>query len=205
MDQSEIVARLRDMRVKQVDIAELLKVSPEKVSKSFSGIRRFTAAETVTLLQFLGEGIEEPRRRSLADDTTERPKIRRSGARMLPVVGLVPAGNWREAVETTRDYMPSPEPNLNDDVFVVEVEGDSMDKIAPAGTRVVIDPADKQLVDKKIYVVRDAAGDVTLKQFMSDPARLVPCSSNEEHRIIILGEDLPGEIVGRAIWRSNRM
>lgn len=206
MSQEEIVAALRERKAKQVHIAGLLGIAPVKVSKAFAGIRRFTAEETIVLLRFLGALPDPAAERQDARQSSPSRAVRTaSGARMLPVVGLVPAGNWREAVENTDEYMLAPDPDLADDAFVVEVEGDSMNRVAPPGTRVVIDPQDKRLITGKIYVVRNVDGDVTLKQYMSDPARLVPCSDNDQHREIVLGEDEPGIIIGRAVWRSTRM
>lgn len=182
-----IVAALKEHKCKQVDLARLLGISTDKLSKSFKGpdVRRFTAEETQILLRFLGQAQPEAKR-----------------ARELPIIGLVPAGNWREAVEHPLGWMHSPDPSLPEETFVVRVEGDSMDNIAPEGTHIIVNPMDKQLVTRKLYVVRNADGEVTFKQFMADPARFVPVSSNSEHKPIIVGED-GFEIVGRAVMKAE--
>lgn len=182
-----IVAALKAQKLKQVEIARMLDISTDKVSKSFKGpeVRRFTSEETQTLLRFLG----------VAQQTAP-------GARKLPIIGLVPAGYWREAVEQPLGWMPSPDPSLPKETFVVRVEGDSMDVIAPDGSHIIINPLDRQLVTRKLYVVRNADGEVTFKRFMADPARFVPVSSNPEHQPIIVGEEM-FEIVGRAVMKAE--
>lgn len=187
VDQMAIIAALKERGTKQVAVARILGISTDKVSKSFKGpeVRRFTADETSTLLRFLGL-------------TPTKPE----GPRMLPVIGLVPAGNWKEAVEHPIDWIHSPDPNLPDETFVVRVEGDSMDEVAPDGANIVVNPRDKQLVTRKFYIIRNAEGDVTFKQFMPDPARFVPVSSNTDHKPIIVGEDW-FEIVGRAVMKAE--
>jgi len=182
-----IVAALRERKCKQVHIARMLGISTDKVSKSFKGpdVRRFTAEEAQTLLTFLGMAPPTP-----------------TGVAKLPIIGLVPAGNWREAVEHPMGWMPSPDPSLPKEAFVVRVEGDSMDERAPEGTHIIVNPLDKQLVTRKLYVIRNAEGDVTFKQFMPDPARFVPVSSNKDHKPIMVGEDM-FEIVGRAVMKAE--
>jgi repressor LexA len=186
VDQMGIVAALREQKVKQVQIARMLGISTDKVSKSFKGpdVRRFTHEEMQTLLRFLGM---EPKEAS---------------APMLPIIGLVPAGNWREAVEHPWGWMPSPDPSFPRETFVVRVEGDSMDEIAPEGTHIVVNPHDKQLISRRLYIIRNAEGEVTFKQFMADPARFVPVSTNQAHTPIIVGEE-PFEIVGRAVMKAE--
>lgn len=182
-----IVAALRERKCKQVAIAAMLGISTDKVSKSFKGpdVRRFSADETATLLRFLGLAPAKP-----------------EGPRKLPVIGLVPAGNWREAVEHPIDWIYSPDPGLPEEVFVVRVEGDSMDEVARDGANIIVNPHDKQLITRKLYVIRNHNGDVTFKQFMADPARFVPVSSNKDHKPIIVGEDW-FEIVGRVVMKAE--
>ena len=182
-----IIAALKERGTKQVAVARLLDISTDKVSKSFKGpdVRRFTAEETQTLLRFLGMAPKEP-----------------EGLPMLPVIGLVPAGKWREAIEHPIDWIPSPAADLPSGTFVIRVEGDSMDEIAQDGANIVVNPHDKQLITRKLYIIRNSDGDVTFKQFMSDPARLVPVSSNKDHTPIIVGEDW-FEIVGRVVMKAE--
>ena len=74
-----------------------------------------------------------------------------------------------------------------------------MDLIVANGTILIIDPDDKALWPGKRYVIASEEGrESTFKEFQADPARLVPCSSNDEHKEILLGGE-PVVILGRVI------
>jgi SOS-response transcriptional repressor LexA len=163
----------------QSGLARMLDITRDKFHKVIKGKRRLTVEEADKLSRYFGlvPEPEEPRR--------------------IPVIGLVAAGAWREAVEEPRGWMPSPDKALSQYAFAVIVEGDSMNKIAAQGEVIIVDPADLSLIDGKFYVVRNEDGETTFKQFRHDPPRLEPCSSNKAHQTIYPGRD-SFTIVGRA-------
>jgi repressor LexA len=114
---------------------------------------------------------------------------------MMPVIGMIAAGNWREAVRETDEFVPVVDARPH--MFVLRVSGDSVDRVAPDGSFVSIDPSDPALVDGKIYAVQNGAGEATLKRFRRNPDRLEPDSSNPEHKPIPLGTE-PVTVIGRA-------
>lgn len=188
MDMDEIRALIKQRRAEGKErytaLAKLLDIDPTKFSKSVNGIREFTVAEMDTLRRYFGVKIEPetiPNRR-------------------LPVVGLVSAGQWSEGFEIVMDWIPSPDPALSDKAFVVIVDGDSMDKVAKAGDRIIIEPTDKRLRPGKMYVVRNSNGETTFKCYQDNPARLEPLSNNESHQTIYPGED-GFEVIGRATMK----
>lgn len=124
-------------------------------------------------------------------------------ARPIPILGDVPAGNWREAMNTSRVSMPSPDPSVPAEAYALKVVGDSMNRIAGEGATIIIDPTERDLYERWLYVVRNGDGEVTFKQYLERPARLVPCSTNPEHKEIPIA-DRDYEIVGRVIWIAMR-
>lgn len=108
---------------------------------------------------------------------------------LIPLIGEIAAGNWREAIQHHEDLIYPPVEGLSDSAFALRTKGDSMDKIIPDGGYVVIDPADADLREGKIYAVMNSEGETTIKRFRSDPARLEPCSSNPDHQAISLGRE----------------
>lgn len=192
VDRQEIKRRLRAKGLKQVHLANALGLDPDKVSKSLDskGTRTFTDEEMRIIKQMLREDGDPA-------ETEAYPSI--------PVIGQVQAGNWTEAVQRPAGTMPafSTQPPRN--AFGLDVIGDSMNKIAEEGTRIVVDPDDKALFPNKYYVVINGAGETTFKQFKADPARLVPCSTNDDHQDILLGGEEQFTIVGRVIWRASAM
>lgn len=117
------------------------------------------------------------------------------GLTMMPVIGMIAAGNWREAIRETDEYVPviDAKPHM----FVLRISGDSVDRFAPDGSFVSIDPTNPELKDGKIYAVQNGAGEATLKRFRRSPDRLEPDSTNPVHKTIPLGVE-PVTIIGRA-------
>ena len=179
MDGPEVKRLIKESGATQADIARMLEIAPNKLSKSLSGVRRFTVQEVDLLRRFFG----------LADPAA--PAITR-----IPVVGLVSAGGWREGFHEVIERIPSPDPSLSADAFAVRVSGDSMDQVAGDGEDVIVEPRDRRLVNGKYYVVRNSEGEMTFKRYRESPARLEPCSSNPAHTTIYPGED-GFEVIGR--------
>jgi SOS-response transcriptional repressor LexA len=190
METEQIRAAMKARKIRGVHLANELGLTPDQVSKSLHGLRRFTAAEMDKI------------RRLLSD--TPPPSI--EGAlptRRIPVIGSVSAGNWKEAIQQPMGTMPMPEEDLPDDSVALRVVGDSMDKLVPDGGIVIFTPSDRELFADNYYIVLNEEGETTFKQYKSDPARLVPCSSNPRHTDISIG-DGKFQIVGRVEWYAAR-
>lgn len=108
---------------------------------------------------------------------------------LIPLIGEIAAGNWREAIQHHEALIYPPVEGLSDMAFALRTKGDSMDKIIPDGGYVVIDPAEADLREGRIYAVMNSEGETTIKRFRSDPARLEPCSTNPDHQAISLGRE----------------
>jgi repressor LexA len=177
----ETLRRLMDEQGEsQAGIARLLGLSRDKINKVLKGKRQLKLEEANTLAAYFGTDRNEPQLPAL-----------------LPIVGLVSAGGWREGFTEVSGYMPSPDKSLSRDAFVVIVEGDSMDLVAAHGEGIIVDPRDLDLIAGKYYIVANGEGETTFKRYMENPARLEPCSSNKSHKSIFPGRDI-FTIVGRA-------
>jgi SOS-response transcriptional repressor LexA len=164
----------------QAGLARLLGITPDKMSKIIANKRRLTVEEANKLTTYYGTG----------GNQDNLPVL-------LPIVGLVSAGAWRQGFEEVRGYMPSHDKALSKDAFVVIVEGDSMDLVAKEGDWVIIDPADLDLLPRRYYVIRNESGETTFKRYMEAPARLEPCSNNPAHQTIYPGRET-FTVIGRA-------
>ncbi len=181
----EILAALKsaisNRQFKQTEVAAALQIAPARVAEMLRGDRKVQQREMPVLATFLG----------LEDDVPD-PSVRR-----IKRIGRVPAGSLREALQETTDSIEVVS-SLPKGVFALEVDGESMNKIAPLGCDVIVDPADRQLFAGDLYVVGNEAGEFTFKRFLPDPARLVPLSSDPSHTDIELGAE-PINIIGRVI------
>ena len=180
MDLGTLRRLMKEQEVTQADLARLLGITPDKISKTLKGKRQLKLSEANKLAAYFG-----------TDRNPDEP------AALLPIIGLVSAGDWHDGFEKVRGHMPSPDKSLSRDAFVVIVEGDSMDLVASEGEGIIVDPRDLDLIAGKYYIIRNGAGDVTFKRYMDNPARLEPCSSNSKHETIYPGRDV-FIVVGRA-------
>lgn len=177
----EIMAEMRERvahgLLRPKDIGEALGLPSPRVSEMLKGRRRIQQDEMPKLAKLLGLG-----------EQTNVRKIKR--------IGRVPAGALREALQEAAGTLEV-SANLPKGVFALEVDGESMNKIAPFGCDVIVDPNDKSLFSGDLYVLSEG-GEFTFKRFLQDPARLVPLSSDTSHVDIPLG-DQPINIVGRVV------
>lgn len=81
------------------------------------------------------------------------------------------------------------------DWIALEVKGDSMDRISPPSSRIIVNRRDKTLVANACYVIDDGEGNATYKRFRPDPMRFEPVSTNPAHEPIF--PDNEPTIVGR--------
>lgn len=186
LDQIKYELDHRDIR--QTALAEYIGMTPNKLSKSLSGVRRFTVGEMDAIRAFFAE-----------DDAANSP------LRSIPVIGQVAAGNWKHAIQRPVGSMPQPDPSIPPRAFGLQVSGDSMDLLLDDGGTVIVDPEDKDLFPGRFYVVLNDEGEATFKQYKEGPARLVPCSTNPAHQDITLGSGEGFRVIGRVIWRASRM
>ena len=187
MDMLAVKRRMQELGLTQLEVAAHLRIDPSAVSKLLSGRRQLKAQEAARLSQLL-----------------DLDELGFTTIRHIPVIGFVSAGQWQEFIEQPLYMMPSPTSDLPLRAFGVVVEGDSMNRVVVDGATLIVDPDDLDLVAKGIYVISNGDGLATVKQFMTDPARLEPMSTNSNHMTIFPGRDR-FMVVGRVIWKAERL
>ena len=124
----------------------------------------------------------------------------------VPLVGRIAAGNWKEAVENFQRLVPIPDGVGGPNSFALQPEGDSMERLvgedADEDSCVVVDPDERDLIDRKAYAILNADGETTFKRFRSTPPRLEPCSRNEIHKAIVIGLE-PFTVIGRVVYSGR--
>lgn len=81
------------------------------------------------------------------------------------------------------------------DWVAMRVSGDSMDRISPPDSIIVINRKDKRLIANACYVIADPDGNATYKRYRPDPMRFEPVSTNDTHEPIY--PDREPTIIGR--------
>jgi repressor LexA len=120
--------------------------------------------------------------------------------RLVPVVGKIAAGNWKEAVRDPDGFVPAPV--RGGFCFALRPDGDSMNLVVGTDAVVIVDPEQLDLLDGRLYALANGEGETTFKRFRADPPRLEPVSSNPEHKVIPLGREA-FTVIGRIIWQGS--
>jgi SOS-response transcriptional repressor LexA len=106
----------------------------------------------------------------------------------IPVIGWVSAGKVADIgqVEEEDRFIAGGLPP--GEYFATEIVGDSVDRIAPEGARIIVNAADRNPRDGKFYIFAHH-GEPTVKRYRSKPVRrLEPFSTNPQHEPIFIGE-----------------
>ncbi len=83
------------------------------------------------------------------------------------------------------------------DFFALKVEGDSMDRLSPDGSVIVVNREDRNLVADRPYVFRHRIEGATFKLWQPDPDRLQPHSWNAANKPIFIRRKNDFEVIGR--------
>lgn len=80
--------------------------------------------------------------------------------------------------------------------FALRVEGDSMDRLSPDGSVIIVNRAERDLLPGRYYVF-SLRGETTFKRWHPDPPRLEPYSTNPANEIHFIRRPKDLEVVGR--------
>lgn len=132
----------------------------------------------------------------------------------VPEISYVQAGRWKEvadpySVGDARDWL-SPDKDVSDSAFALEIKGDSMEPEFHEGDKVIIDPAVRPRPGDYVVAKLHKQDEATFKKYrlrgidaQGDIIELVP--ENGNHPTLRIDADNPGEIVGTMVeHRSYR-
>lgn len=177
MGQAELARRLQARMPKGFDRS--------KVNKILLGKRKVSADEMLAIEEITG---------------FPAPAEARSALVPVPLVDWVSAGKLSDAAS----QLPVEKVPLlafadlgQGDFFATRVRGDSMDRLSPEGSIIIVDRNDKELVGGKCYVFAHK-GETTFKMYQAeDPPYLAPYSTNPANKPIFPKKRGDWEIVGR--------
>ncbi len=83
--------------------------------------------------------------------------------------------------------------------FCTRVSGDSMDRLSPEGSIIIVNADDKDLQNGKAYIF-SLRGEATYKRYFSNPVvRLEPYSTNPANQTIFPKADKDWSVIGRVV------
>lgn len=207
MDKATIRKRMKQRGLRQVDVAEALGIDQDKVSKSLTGIRRFTAEEMAALEALLGEH----------DDSTEHPDLPPNGREgayldidVLPSfagAGGGGSGEGEQAVaKLPRDLIEDQLRGRASDFELIDVRGDSMSPDFFHGDQILIDRRDRDPRQPGAFALWDGDGYVIklVERIPGKPGWYRVFSANQRYSEyeIDAGE---AQIRGRPVWFARRI
>lgn len=122
-------------------------------------------------LQWLQFGIDSPDDKFVDEAPVEVPLLSMVSA------GDLMAEHFQDDHRGTVRVVGLPE----GDWIALEVEGTSMDRISPPGSKILVNRREKRLVPNACYVIADENGAATYKRYRPDPVRFEPVSTVPDH------------------------
>jgi len=181
---------LKYAEMSQVDMSKALtkrlgrSFDKSAVNKMTKGGREIKADEAFAISEITGHPLPE----SATDVTT------------VPLLSWVSAGRL---AEPTSQIPVEDVPLLafadlgRGDFFALKIEGDSMDRISPEGSTIIVNRADRTPVAGKPFVFA-VRGETTYKLWQpNEPAYLAPHSTNPGHKPIFVKRKRDLEVIGR--------
>lgn len=160
----------------EISVSQLSRYERGERDPALSHLRRIAQRFKVTVAEVIGEPAPKPvpivSWVSAGKLRASHPVYESDILRVVHVANL-PTGNW----------------------MALEVDGDSMNRIAPPGSIIVVNRSDERLLDGKFYVFGNDEGEATFKRYRSNPERLQPFSTNPDHETHYLTEEM--KLVGR--------
>lgn len=194
MDADWVKRRLKERGFSIADFGRAISRERAVASKIIHGQVKFLPSHAAPLARLLGMSPTEVLKMAGLDLP---PAI------AVPMISWVAASQFAEVAEGI-DFS-SEYPRIHVDysrptLFALEVVGDSMDRVAPEGSIIVVDYLEKELSDRDLAVFsRD--GETTFKRFRADAKGvwLEPESFNARHAPILPAGDTEIEVVGRVV------
>lgn len=119
---------------------------------------------------------------------------------IVPQISWVSAGAFgvSEPIESFEGLPPIEVAGLPHGEWVaLKVVGDSMDRISPPDSIILVNRADQRLVTNACYVIQDGEGGATYKRYRQSPVRFEPVSTNPTHEPLFPDEGNMPTIFGR--------
>jgi phage repressor protein C with HTH and peptisase S24 domain len=172
--------------ISQAALAKAANTSQQQIGKLVHGKREMTALWANRLAPHL----------AVAPEILVFPELRRVRAPLLSWAGARRLAQKEDVGKADVKKFVWAADLPKGDWIVLQVEGDSMDRVAPDGSYIFVNRSDDRLINDKFYVFAMPQGDATFKRYRSGtPARLQPYSTNPDHETIVASVGI--DVIGR--------
>jgi SOS-response transcriptional repressor LexA len=123
----------------------------------------------------------------------------------MPSIVQVPLLSWVSAgkLSDTHSQIPVEDVPLlafadlgRGEYFALRVQGDSMDRVSPDSSVIIVNRADRTLISGRCYVF-SVRGETTYKMWHAEPAYLAPYSTNPVNQPIFFNRKRDLDVIGR--------
>lgn len=187
----DIRERREELGISQAALAEAAGTSQPQIDRLEKGQRKLTkewAERLAPALKTTAQGLlfHNP-------DLTTAPILR------VPLLTLVSAGSLTQVDMQDESVGEIAVAGLDPkgDWIALRVEGDSMDRISPPESVILVNRKDTRLVTNGLYVVADEDGTASYKRYRPNPDRFEPVSTNKELEPLFPRAGNMPKIIGR--------
>lgn len=207
MEPSEIKDAMSRRGLKQVQLAEILGIDADKVSKSLAGIRTFKHHEMVRIKAWLGSHDNSDEHPDLPPQADERDYVMVAVLPSFAGAGGGGNGDGDQAVaRLSRRLIEEELRGVASDFELIDVRGDSMFPDFHHGDQILIDRRDRNPVQPGSFALWDGDGYV-IKLVERVPAKrgwYRVFSANQRYGEYEVSEE-EAQIRGRPVWFARRL
>lgn len=186
-----VVDALAFSRMTNTALAEMLGIDQSRVAEMKTGKRRVQADEIPVIARVTGLALPP----DFGAPPLEAHDVRHPLT--VPIVSAVSAGALKkpDVSDEQIGIIRVADIDPKGDWIALRVTGDSMDRISPPDSVILVNRKERRLVPNACYVVSDGDDGVTYKRFRPNPDRLEPVSTNPSHEPMFFEQE--PAIIGR--------
>lgn len=197
MDYGEKLKIARKERgMSQQELADLLDTTKSTISRW----ERSLNEPGIETMKIVSEILGKPIQYFLSDEVADDIGILNSNSAFIPVVGEIACGTPILATQNIEEYREVPKRYLpQGEMFILKAKGDSMAPTIVDGDEIMI-RRQPDVNDNEIGVVLlDGDNTATLKRVKHVGDSVMLIGDNRNFEPIIMNEDNPGRIIGKAV------
>ncbi|MFD1203554.1 LexA family protein [Sporosarcina contaminans] len=196
---AEYIQKLLDQKdMKPTELANRIGVDRSTVSRYLKGTRKINMDDIPKIAAALGVSHLD-----ILLDKSEIPdnlKPASPNTVLIPILGTIACGDPILAEENIKGYREEPKDKLpSGTLYYLEAKGDSMEPVIPNGSHVLIREQPEVEYGEIAAVLLNGDTEATLKKVTRQGNTVLLVPINREHEPIVVTEENPARIIGKAV------